>query len=180
MITGAMSRFRCWLTRITHGVMFCWFILLFAILVIVVLREVVQGRNAWVLLPAGIAAGIWLTALIAGARSLRAQVRAFRYEDGVLWVRTFASRGERAYPLSEIAGVELRHGRGGYTFLKVVLHGGRSLILDPALTNSVELAEQLQFELNYAPFVPSSRSWPPVFAILMLGAGTLTVILAGL
>jgi hypothetical protein len=180
MIAGAMSRYRCWLTRITHGVMFCWFGILFAILGVVIVRDVVQDRNTWALVACGLGAGIWTTALVAGARSLRAQVRAFHYEDKVLWVQTFLSRRERVYPLSQIAGVELREGRGGYRFHKVVLHGGKSLILDPALANSIELAEQLRFDLNYAPFLPSSSTWPPLFAPVMLGAGTLTLILAGI
>jgi hypothetical protein len=180
MIAGAMSRYRCILTYITHGVMFCWFAILFVILANVIVRDVVQDRNAWALLACGLAAGIWLTALIVGTRSLRALVREFRYEDGALLVRTFASRRERTYPLSEIAGVELREGRGGYRFNKVVLRGGKCLTLDPALSNSIELAEQLRFDLNYAPFLPSGSSWPPIFAIVMLGAGTLTLILSAI
>jgi hypothetical protein len=180
MIAGAMSPFRRGLTIFLTGLMLCWFSVLFAILSIVIVRYVVQERNVWVLLPCGIGAGIWLTALVLQFRWLRALVWTFRYEDGVLWVQTFASRRERTYLLAEIAGVEQREGRGGYRYFKVVLRDRRCLILDPGLANSAELADQLRFDVGYAPFLPSGGSWPPIFAVVMLGAGVLTAILAGL
>jgi hypothetical protein len=180
MIAGAMSPFRRGLTWILTGLMLCWFTILFVILAIVIVRYVVQERNVWVILPCGIGAGIWLTALVLQFRWLRALVCAYRHEDGVLWVRTFASRRERAYLLSEIAGVEEREGRGGYRYFKVVLRDRGNLILDPGLANSAALADQLRFDLDYAPFVPSGGSWPPIFAVVMLGSGMLTAILAGL
>jgi hypothetical protein len=177
MIVGAMSPFQRRLTWMTTGLMLVWFVLLLVILAGVVLQHVVLERNAWLILPCGLGAGIWLAGLVVQVRGLRATVLEFRYEDGVLRIHTFGSRRERVYGLPDIAGVAFPRGRGGH---RVVLRDRGTLTLMPGLPSAVELAEQLRYDLGYAPFVPVGRSWPPLFAIVMLGSGMLTLILAGL
>jgi len=95
-------------------------------------------------------------------------------------VRTFASWRTRIYALPDIAGVEFQQGRGAYWYHRVVLRDGAWLVLEPGLENGAELAEQLRFDLGYAPFMPVTTLWPQIIAIVPLGSGLLALLLAGL
>jgi hypothetical protein len=153
MLAGAMTPFRRWLTRLIAALFFCWFTALLVILTVVLLYRGVLERNAWVYVACGLGAGIWLTPLVVHVRWHRRLVWAFRYEGGVLIARTFGSWRPRIYALPEIAGVEFQQGRGGYWYHRVVLRDGTWLVLEPGLENGAELAEQLRFDLGYAPFL---------------------------
>jgi hypothetical protein len=178
MLAGAMSPMQRGLKLAVAVAMVGSFSALLALLVAVLLNAVMEYDGLTVL-PCGLGAGIWLTALIGQVRWFRRLVKEFRYEDGVLYARTFGRFGERAYPLAAIGGVEFKQGRGTYWYHRIVLQGGGRLVLEPALENGVELAEQLGADLNYAPFIPAGSGWPPPMAVLMFGVGMVSLIIAG-